>query len=348
MTPDLDDFDFDLPAGHIAQQPARPRDAARLLHVRADSLADSVVRELPRLLQPGDLMVVNDTKVIPAQLTAYRGEARVGITLDQRRPDGTWHVLVRNARRLHDDDSLRFEGCDELTARVVSREPDGGAILAFNQDHDALADALRQAGELALPPYIERPTGVLPEDQTDYQTIFARQEGAVAAPTAGLHFTPSLLAALDRRGVQRVTVTLHVGAGTFLPVRDKDVTAHRMHAERGEITPSTAEAINQARRRGGRVIATGTTSLRLLESAAEPNGSIQPFSGDTSLFILPGYRFRAVDLLVTNFHLPRSTLFMLVCAFAGTERIRAAYAHAISEGYRFYSYGDACLLERHD
>ena len=230
---------------------------------------------------------------------------------------------------------------DELRATVVERDADGGVVLAFNQHDAEFAAALRHAGALALPPYIARPSGPLPEDSDDYQTIFAQHDGAVAAPTAGLHFTPALLEALERRGVQRVTVTLHVGAGTFLPVRTDDIAQHHMHAERGEITPQAAAAINAAQR----VVAVGTTSLRLLESAASEDGCVQPFSGDTTLFIVPGYRFRAVDLLLTNFHLPRSTLFMLVCAFAGIERMRGAYAHAIEAGYRFYSYGDACLLE---
>jgi S-adenosylmethionine:tRNA ribosyltransferase-isomerase len=333
----LSDFDFDLPPERIAQHPARPRDAARLLHVARDGLADRIVRDLPSLLRPGDVLVVNDTRVIPAQFTARRGDARIGITLDQPRSDGTWHALARNARRLRDGDELTFEGSDTLRARVLARDPDGGVTLAFNR-HD---DAFRSAGALALPPYIERPKGPRPEDTGDYQTMFARNEGAVAAPTAGLHFTPALLDALDQRGIRRVTITLHVGAGTFLPVRTDDVTQHHMHAERGEITNEAAAAINAAQR----VVAVGTTSLRLLETAVTEGGKIQPFAGDTSLFIMPGFRFRAVDLLLTNFHLPRSTLFMLVCAFAGTDRMRAAYAHAIDAGYRFYSYGDACLLE---
>lgn len=335
----LADFDFDLPPDRIAQHPARPRDSARLLHVSRAGLADQIVRDLPSLLRPGDVLVANDTRVIPAQLTARRGQARIGITLDQPLPDGSWHALARNARRLHVGDVLSF--ADGLHATVLERDADGGVVLAFDQP-DAV---VWRSGALALPPYIERPQGPSPNDTDDYQTIFAAHAGAVAAPTAGLHFTSALLAALDERGVQRITVTLHVGAGTFLPVRTDDVSHHHMHAERGEITPDAADAINAARERGGRVVAVGTTSLRLLETAALEDGHVQPFAGGTSLFILPGYRFRAVDLLLTNFHLPRSTLFMLVCAFAGIERMRAAYAHAIEAGYRFYSYGDACLLE---
>jgi S-adenosylmethionine:tRNA ribosyltransferase-isomerase len=338
----LADFDFDLPPDRIAQHPARPRDTARLLHVSNADVLDRVVRDLPDLLQPGDVLVVNDTRVIPAQLTARRGDARIGITLDQPRADGAWHALARNARRLRVGDELRFDGSDELRATVVRRDEDGGVVLAFNQQDAEFASALQQAGALALPPYIERPCGPSRQDSSDYQTIFAAHDGAVAAPTAGLHFTPPLLEALKLRGVQRATVTLHVGAGTFLPIRTEDVTQHRMHAERGEITQATAALINAARR----VVAVGTTSLRLLETAADGNGRVRPFYGDTSLFIVPGYRFRIVDILLTNFHLPRSTLFMLVCAFAGTERMRAAYAHAIEQNYRFYSYGDACLLER--
>jgi S-adenosylmethionine:tRNA ribosyltransferase-isomerase len=342
----LADFDFDLPPDRIAQHPARPRDTARLLHVTGDTLADRVVRDLPALLREGDVLVVNDTRVIPAQLTARRGTARIGITLDQPRADGAWHALARNARRLRTGDELQFDDRGDLRASVLERDPDGGVVLAFNRHDAAFAEALRNAGALALPPYIARPAGPLPEDRDDYQTIFATHEGAVAAPTAGLHFTPDLLSALGRRGVARATVTLHVGAGTFLPVRTDEVARHHMHAERGEITSDAAASMNAARVAGGRVVAVGTTSLRLLETATLEDGTIRPFAGDTSLFILPGYRFLAVDLLLTNFHLPRSTLFMLVCAFSGTQRMRTAYTHAIETGYRFYSYGDACLLER--
>ncbi|HSU04963.1 MAG TPA: tRNA preQ1(34) S-adenosylmethionine ribosyltransferase-isomerase QueA [Acetobacteraceae bacterium] len=339
----LSDYDFELPADRIAQHPARPRDSARLLAV-GEILQDRIVHDLPDLLRPGDVVVVNDTRVIPAQLYARRGDARIGITLDRPLADGTWHALARNARRLHPGDMVRFDGAPELAAEVRARDADGGVTLAFNLSGAAFAAALAQGGALALPPYIERPTGPLAEDTRDYQTIFARREGAVAAPTAGLHFTPALLEAMERRGVRCVTVTLHVGAGTFLPVRTDDITAHRMHPERCEIGPAAAAAINAARHSGSDVVAIGTTSLRLLESAAAPDGTIHPFAGDTDLFIVPGYRFRAVDRLLTNFHLPRSTLFMLVCAFAGYERMRAAYMHAIATGYRFYSYGDACLL----
>ena len=337
----LSEFDFHLPSERIAHAPARPRDAARLLVV-GDALQDCIVRDLPSLLRPGDVLVANDTRVIPAQLAARRGEARIGLTLDQPGADGTWHALARNARRLRPGDRLAFDGAGDLAAEVVGRDPDGGVTLRFNRADDAFADALRRAGALALPPYINRPDGPTEQDAQDYQTVFAGRPGAVAAPTAGLHFTPALLAALEAAGVSRALVTLHVGAGTFLPVRTDDVSEHRMHPERGTVTQEAADRINAARR----VVAVGTTSLRLLESAAGPDGRVQAFAGDTSLFITPGFRFRVVDALLTNFHLPRSTLFMLVCAFAGQERMQAAYAHAIQAGYRFYSYGDASLLER--
>jgi S-adenosylmethionine:tRNA ribosyltransferase-isomerase len=295
------------------------------------------VTDLPGLLTPGDLLVANDTRVIPAQLTAHRGAARIGLTLDRPMADGTWHALARNARRLQPGDVLALDGT-EMRALVIARD-EGDVTLRFDQVGDAFADALRRAGALALPPYIARPDGPTAQDAADYQTIFARTAGAVAAPTAGLHFTPALLAALDAAGIARVTITLHVGAGTFLPMRDGPAS-HRMHAERGEITETAAATIRAA----ARVFAVGTTTLRLLESAATPDG-VAPFAGETSIFIQPGFRFRAVHRLMTNFHLPRSTLFMLVCAFAGTERMRRAYAHAIAAGYRFYSYGDSSLLD---
>ncbi len=336
------DFDFALPAGQIAQHPARPRDSARLLAVRGAALSDHAVRDLPGLLRPGDLLVANDTREIPAQLVATRGAARIGITLDQPRADGTWHALARNARRLRVGDTLRFGAA--LTAEVRALEGDGAVSLAFDAVGEAFDTALAQAGALALPPYIARPDGPSREDAQDYQTIFAERPGAVAAPTAGLHFTPALLAALDARGVGRATVTLHVGAGTFLPMRGELVSEHRIHSERGEISEATAAQIAAARAQGGRIVAVGTTTLRLLE-AASGDGVTRPFRGSTDIFLLPGHRFRGADLLLTNFHLPRSTLFMLVCAFAGTEAMRAAYAHAIAGGYRFYSYGDTSLLE---
>jgi len=339
----LADFDFVLPPQRIAQHPAHPRDSARLLHVRPDGLVDHTVRDLPSLLRPGDVLVVNDTRVIPARLAARRGGARIGITLDRPRADGAWQALARNARRLRLGDRLTFEGDAALEARVLARDPDGSVALRFNLAGADFAAALQRAGALALPPYIQRPAGLRAEDADDYQTMFAAHDGAVAAPTAGLHFTPALRTVLEQNGVTLVTVTLHVGVGTFLPVRTDEVSQHHIHAERGHITAATAHAINN---RTGRLVAVGTTSLRLLETAADATGIVKPFAGETDLFILPGHRFRAVDVLMTNFHLPRSTLFMLVCAFVGTERMRAAYSHAIEAGYRFYSFGDACLLER--
>jgi S-adenosylmethionine:tRNA ribosyltransferase-isomerase len=337
------DFDFALPPDRIAHRPVAPRDAARLLRVGPDGLQDRIVRDLPSLLRRGDILVANDTRVIPAQMEGRRGEARIGITLDRRLDDGTWHALARNARRLHPGDSLTFPA----GLRAEIRACGGGSVtLAFNLDGAEFAAALPQAASLALPPYIDRPDGPSAADADDYQTLFARAEGAVAAPTAGLHFTPGLLAALDEAGIGRATITLHVGAGTFLPMREDDVARHHIHAERGVVTPESAAAINAAREAGGRIVAVGTTSLRLLETATDADGVVQPFAGDTDLFILPGHRFRSAEILLTNFHLPRSTLFMLTCAFAGAERMRAAYAHAIAAGYRFYSYGDATLLSR--
>jgi S-adenosylmethionine:tRNA ribosyltransferase-isomerase len=340
------DFDFELPPDRIAHHPARPRDAARMLHVDGVGWHDRGVSDLACVLRPGDILVANDTRVIPAQLSARRGDARIGITLDRPFPDGSWYALARNARRLRAGDVLRFDGAEDLTAEVCSRDEDGGVSLMFSLEGDAFGDALRLAGALALPPYIERPSGPNVEDQADYQTVFAAHEGAVAAPTAGLHFTPRLLDALAARGVLRAQVTLHVGAGTFLPMRHDAVAAHKIHSERGSVSAGAAAAINATRAAGGRIVAVGTTSLRLLETATDADGVVHPFEGDTDLFILPGHVFRSADVLMTNFHLPRSTLFMLVCAFAGGEKMRAAYGHAVAAGYRFYSYGDATLLER--
>lgn len=341
----LSDFDYDLPDANIAHEPARPRDAARMLHVHAGGFTDRTIRDLPTLLHQGDILVANDTRVFPAQLYARRGNARIGITLDRPRPDGAWKALARNARRVHQGDTLAIDGSATLTATVADKAPDGSIGLTFNLEGDALMAAFHAAGALALPPYINRPEGPTEADKSDYQTVFAQYQGAVAAPTAGLHFTPRLLAELDAAGVKRATVTLHVGIGTFLPVRAENIDDHRMHAERGIITPETAAAINTARAGGGRIVAVGTTSLRLLESATTDDGIVHPFANDTALFIRPGYRFKAVDRLLTNFHLPRSTLLMLVSAFSGRETMLAAYTHAIRSGYRFHSYGDACFLE---
>ncbi|MCW8085146.1 tRNA preQ1(34) S-adenosylmethionine ribosyltransferase-isomerase QueA [Sabulicella glaciei] len=344
----LRDFDYDLPEALIAQQPVRPRDAARMLVVRPEAREDRGVLDLPDYLRPGDVMVVNDTRVIPARLRARRGEARIEVMLNRAEGDGTWHALIRNARRLREGDTLAIEG-SAATARVVEKFEGGAARLDFGADPAALEQALAEAGEMPLPPYIRRdaPRG---EDREDYQTLFAARPGAVAAPTASLHFTPRLLAAVAARGVRRATVTLHVGAGTFLPVREENLDRHRLHAEWCELPTEAAETINAARREGGRILCCGTTALRLLETAAQGvedrRAPIPPFRGLTDIFIRPGFRFRATDLLMTNFHLPKSTLLMLVSAFAGTERMRAAYAHAIGEGYRFFSYGDASLLFR--
>jgi S-adenosylmethionine:tRNA ribosyltransferase-isomerase len=317
-----------------------------MLHVTAEERHDRVVRDLPGLLRAGDLMVANDTRVIPAQLQARRGKAAIGITLDRPSPNGDWHALARNSRRLQVGDELRFDGDAALRAVVVQNNTDGSIILRLNVAGEALGLALQAAGALALPPYVARPNGVTATDHENYQTIFAASPGAVAAPTAGLHFTPALLDRIAAHKVDQVTVTLHVGAGTFLPVRSDSLEGHRMHAERGEISAAAAAAINAARARGGRILAVGTTTLRLLESAVRSDGTVAPFSAETSIFIRPGMELKAADLLLTNFHLPRSTLFMLVCAFSGIERMKAAYNYAIGAEYRFFSYGDATLLEK--
>ncbi|MBL6457746.1 tRNA preQ1(34) S-adenosylmethionine ribosyltransferase-isomerase QueA [Belnapia sp. T6] len=343
-----EDFDFDLPERLIAQEPARPRDAARLLVVGREAAEDRLIRDLPGLLRPGDIMVVNDTRVIPARLRGRRGEAAVEIMLNRAEGGGLWEALVRNARRLRPGDTVAIEGAPALAPRVVERREGGVVLLDFGPDQAALAAALEAAGEVPLPPYIARPEGPRPEDREDYQTIFAARPGAVAAPTASLHFTPALLEALAARGVGRAVVTLHVGAGTFLPMRAEDPREHKLHPEWGEVGEEAAAAINAARAAGGRILAIGTTALRLLETAAGADGRIAPFRGLTDIYLLPGHRVRGADLLLTNFHLPRSTLFMLVSAFAGVARMRAAYAHAIAAGYRFYSYGDGSLLCRED
>ncbi len=339
----VDDFDFELPAHLIAQRPVAPRDQARLLDV-SDRLTDRQVGDLPRLLRPGDVLVVNDTRVIPARLVGRRGGVRVELTLHRRCGPGHWRAFAKPARRLRIGD--RIELAKDLSAEVVSKHRGGEVGLRISTG--AFTRALARHGRVPLPPYIRRPEGPDARDRDDYQTIFARRDGAVAAPTAGLHFTEKLLAALDRRGVERVAVTLHVGAGTFLPVRVAETDAHRMLPETGRIAAAAARRINAAQAAGGRVVALGSTVLRLLESAADAAGRVRPFSGETELFITPGYRFRVAELLLTNFHLPRSTLFMLVCAFSGSARMHAAYRHAQRAGYRFYSYGDCCLLHRPD
>ena len=335
------EFDFDLPTDRIALRPARPRDAARMLLVEGERISDRGVLDLPDVLRPGDVLVFNDTKVIPAQLEGRRGEASVGATLHKRENLRSWWAFVRNAKRVRDGDVIEF-GSD-VRASAVRRDAAGAILLHFHGD-EPVELLLERAGEMPLPPYIASKRGADEADRDDYQTMFAREEGAVAAPTAALHFTDRLLQLLDERGVARETLTLHVGAGTFLPVKADDTADHRMHSEWGRIDRTTADRLNAARADGGRLIAVGTTSLRLLESAADGDGRIQPFEGDTAIFITPGYRFRAIDGLMTNFHLPKSTLFMLVSALMGLDTMKAAYAHAVREGYRFYSYGDASLL----
>ena len=338
----VDLFDFDLPNERIALRPARPRDTARMLVVREDeSLTDRHVRDLPDLLEPGDVLVFNDTRVIPAQLEGRRGEAKIGATLHKRIDLRRWQAFVRNAKRLRPGDLAEFGG--GVTAVAEERLPDGSFVLAFKGE-EPVEVLLERAGTMPLPPYIagKRPTDA--QDREDYQTLFAKEDGAVAAPTAALHFTDRLMAGLAERGIVTETLTLHVGAGTFLPVKAEDTDDHQMHSEWGRIEPETADRLNAAKAKGGRIIAVGTTSLRLLESATGEDGVIRPFAGDTDIFITPGYEFRAIDGLMTNFHLPKSTLFMLVSALMGTEIMQLAYAHAIGEEYRFYSYGDSSLL----
>ena len=340
----VDDFDFDLPRRLIAERPANPRDAARLLHVNGDQFDNLAVAALPGLLRAGDVMVFNDTRVIPARLFGRRGTAGVEVTLHQRLDESRWKAFARPAKKLKEGDEVVF--ADGFAARVTEKGEAGEVTLAFDRSGDDLMAALEAFGRMPLPPYIRH--GEADEaDRADYQTVYARAKGAVAAPTAGLHFTPALLAALDAAGIHRVGVTLHVGAGTFLPVKVDDTRDHRMHFESGILTAQACATIAAARAAGGRVVAVGTTSARLLESAAA-GGSLAPFDGATDIFITPGFRFSAVDILMTNFHLPRSTLFMLVAAFAGLERMKRAYAHAMANDYRFYSYGDTCLLHRED
>ena len=338
----VDLFDFDLPPERIALRPVRPRDAARLLVVEnGGALSDRHVRDLPGLLRAGDVLVVNDTRVIPAQLEGRRGEARIGATLHKRVDLRSWDAFVRNAKRLKEGDRIEFAA--GVSAIAEARHADGSWRLCF-EGEEPVELLLERAGRMPLPPYIAGKRDTDEADRTDYQTMFAEREGAVAAPTAALHFTPELTAALDAAGIGRETLTLHVGAGTFLPVKARDTAQHAMHSEWGRIDAATAGRLNAARAAGGRLIAVGTTSLRLLESAADEQGLIQPFEGDTAIIIRPGYRFRAVDGLMTNFHLPRSTLFMLVSALMGLDTMQSAYAHAIAHEYRFYSYGDSSLL----
>jgi S-adenosylmethionine:tRNA ribosyltransferase-isomerase len=344
----LADFDFAVPRELIADRPAEPREAARLLVLpAAGGLLDRQIADLPELVRPGDLLVVNDTKVIPARLVGRRGGATIEITLAHDLGGGAWQAYAKGARRLRTGDHIDFAA--DFSAEIVDMGPDGAVTLRFDRAGPEFRAALTRHGAMPLPPYIKRARAADPRgdarDRGDYQTMFARIEGAVAAPTAGLHFTSALVTGIAARGAEWVTVTLHVGPGTFLPVKTEDPRAHRMHAERGWVSADAAARINAARVRGGRIIAIGSTSLRLLESAADESGRVAEFRGETRLFILPGYRFRAIDLLLTNFHLPRSTLLMLVAALAGLDRIKAAYAHAAATGYRFFSYGDGCLIE---
>ncbi|WP_127523623.1 tRNA preQ1(34) S-adenosylmethionine ribosyltransferase-isomerase QueA [Mesorhizobium sp. Z1-4] len=355
----VDLFDFELPQERIALRPVSPRDAARMLVVDGESgLSDRTVRDLPQLLQPGDALVFNDTRVIPARLSGIRERgdalAQIEATLHMRAGEDSWLAFLKPAKRVNAGERISF-GHDSnlclvgsLDATVEEKRDGGEVLLRFDMAGPFLDEAIRTAGHIPLPPYIAARRDDDEADRRDYQTIYAREEGAVAAPTAGLHFTDELMAALDRRGIERHFVTLHVGAGTFLPVKADDTDDHRMHAEIGEVSAKTAGALNAVHERGGRVVAVGTTSLRLLESAAGEDGTIVPWSGATDIFITPGYRFRAVDVLMTNFHLPRSTLFMLVSAFSGLDAMRGAYKHAVNDGYRFYSYGDASLLFRSD
>ncbi|MBI2255169.1 MAG: tRNA preQ1(34) S-adenosylmethionine ribosyltransferase-isomerase QueA [Proteobacteria bacterium] len=346
----LSDFDFDLPPDRIALHPMEPREAARLLHVGKHGFSDRIVRDLPDLLQEGDLLVSNDTKVIPAQLAGRRGQARIEVTLLERTPGESagentvnWWAFARPGKKLRLGELVEF--APGFAATVREKTEDGQIRLDFGTDEPTFRVSLAQHGWMPLPPYIRKSRAVERRDDTDYQTIFATREGAVAAPTAGLHFTPDLLARLQAKGIEQHRVTLHVGAGTFLPVKVDDIAEHKMHAEYGEVHAETAAAVNHAKAEGRRIVAIGTTSLRLLESAAQ-DGRLLPFAAPTDIFITPGFKFQIVDMLMTNFHLPKSTLFMLVSAFAGTDRMKKAYDHAIASGYRFFSYGDASLLER--
>ncbi|WP_020399020.1 tRNA preQ1(34) S-adenosylmethionine ribosyltransferase-isomerase QueA [Kordiimonas gwangyangensis] len=335
-------FDFDLPKENIALRPASPRDAARMLVVRPGQAPEHAgVIDLASFLGPNDVLVFNDTRVIPGRLTGKRGEAKVELTLHKRESDTVWRAFARPARKCRLGDLLDFDG---LQAEVIAVGDEGERTIRFEVEQSSMTKALESHGVMPLPPYIASQRAVDEQDKSDYQTVFARNDGAVAAPTAGLHFTDRLLKSLDDKGIRRLGVTLHVGAGTFLPVKVENTDDHKMHSEWGEITPEVAHTLNEARANGGRIVAVGTTSLRLLESAADDDGIIHPFSADTDIFITPGYRFKAVDVLMTNFHLPCSTLFMLVSAFSGLETMQNAYDTAIKDGYRFYSYGDSSLL----
>ena len=354
----VDIFDFNLDRNLIASQPANPRDTSRLLDLSVeDQISDRHFYDLPDLLQKGDLLVFNDTKVIPARLYGTRGQAKVEVTLYRPLDGISWWSFIKNAKRLHPGDQINFY-TDEITpeksdffAQVIEKKDDDGVLIRFGCPAEVLATNLQKYGLMPLPPYIKRdkPTigGIWDKynDKENYQTIYAHYEGAVAAPTAGLHFTPRVFEALDKKGVEKVFITLHVGAGTFLPVKTDDTKDHKMHAEYGEITPEACDIINRAKREGRRIIAVGTTSLRLLESATDDKGILHPFAGSTDIFITPGYKFKMIDMIITNFHLPKSTLFMLICAIAGIDRMKQAYQHAIEQKYRFYSYGDSSIIK---
>jgi len=340
-------FQFDMPADLIADHPVEPRDSAKLMHIlKNGKTEDKLVSDLDQLLRPDDVLVFNDTKVIPARLYGQRGEAKIEMTLFKQENLSEWTTLIKNARRLRPNDTIIFT--DDFSATVIKKNEEGSVRVKFNKSGADLMVALHQVGTMPLPPYIKRKRGGKEADKADYQTIYARYEGAVAAPTAGLHFTEDLFKRLDQKGIERLFLTLHVGGGTFLPVKVSDTDQHKMHAEFGILTPEVAEKINQAKATGRRIIPVGTTSLRLLESATDEKGIIHPFAGETSIFITPGYRFKMADALFTNFHLSGSTLFMLVCAFAGIDVMKAAYQTAILKRYRFFSYGDACLIEKQE
>jgi len=353
----VDLFDFELDKELIAKEPANPRDSSRLLDLSEENtITDRHFYDLPQILKAGDVMVFNDTKVIPARLYGKRGEALVEVTLYHPDDGIRWWSFIKNSKRLHVGDTIRFYtsaiSADEsdFTAEILQKDTEDGVFIKFNCDPDKLGAMLEKYGSMPLPPYIKRDKPLAGlwnpyNDKENYQTVYAKYEGAVAAPTAGLHFTDRLLKQIDDMGVKRVFLTLHVGAGTFLPVKTEDTENHKMHAEYGIISQQTADIINLAKKEGRRVIAVGTTSVRLLESAADDSGILHPFCGETDIFITPGYKFKIIDMIITNFHLPKSTLFMLICAIAGTERMKAAYAHAIAERYRFYSYGDSSILK---
>ena len=342
-----DQFDFNLPQERIAQKPAYPRDSSRLLEISSDKLGDHGVLDLPNLLKPDDLLVLNDTRVIPTRLHGRRGNARIEVTLHKPgEKSDTWYAFARPGRRLRTGDEINF--ADGFSAQLIKKLTGGEVLLQLTDTTGSVIDAIHSNGAMPLPPYIQRAGQNDPNDAANYQTIYARQTGAVAAPTAGLHFTERLFQRLDERGVHKTFVTLHVGAGTFLPIKGDTVEEHRMHAEYGVLSTGTVDAIERTRDKGGKVVAVGSTALRLIETATAEDSSVRPFEGDTDLFITPGYRFKAVDLFLTNFHLPRSTLFVLVSAFAGIQRMKDAYTHAITAGYRFYSYGDCCLIHRAD